>query len=495
MTFPQGIDFRNTSGYVTDPANCTYEIYGGFTSSGNYPRTTPQGNTVGYEGNYSGVDTGYRDRSTSVDPRLAGLHQTTSNTAFTYRIDLPAAGAYKIGAACGDASNAQACYLEVLDTSSSLGVLVNGTTSNANRWFDATGVERTNVTWPTSNALASKTFSTTIARFKIGSGTAANGHISHLWMESAASGAAFAATMAASCNLSGTLSTQIPLATTMPAASSLAAALTTSIRLSATMAAASAFAGTLTTAIPFAATMQAIATMTGTLSAGAALSAVMSSRASLTAALTTAIPLSATMAASANLSGTLSAGAALSATMAASSTMSGALTTAIRFAATMAAGASFTGSFSGTAAQLSATMAARATFTGTLTTALPLAAVMSTRASFSGNLSTPVGFAATMRASSTFSGSLTTSIPLTAVMTARSTLTGTLTDAGANSPPAIELTVDIAPQLLAADLRTRSRLESLFNSENWQVLIETDGPETTSAEGGSVALNPVHALR
>ena len=46
MAFPQGIDFRATSGYVTDPTNCTYEIGNAFSAT--YPRTTAQGNTVGW---------------------------------------------------------------------------------------------------------------------------------------------------------------------------------------------------------------------------------------------------------------------------------------------------------------------------------------------------------------------------------------------------------------------------------------------------------------
>ncbi len=190
MSFQQGTDFRSGAAYVTDPAGCTYEIgyYGNLTS---YPRTTPQGNTVGYEPHALNADV--RDRDNSVDPRLAGFTFTDTTHQLVFRIDLPAAGDYNIGLACGDVFSATgANYIELFDNTTSLGVLINGSTSGANRWLDATGTERTNVTWPTSNAMVTKTFASTILRIKLGNGSTIRGLISHLWVESAATGTTIA---------------------------------------------------------------------------------------------------------------------------------------------------------------------------------------------------------------------------------------------------------------------------------------------------------------
>lgn len=158
MAYPQGIDFRATAGYVTDPANYAYDISGG----NSYPTTTAQGNNVGWE--TSGMET--RDRNAGNDARNAGMNFHNSTNA-DFRMDLSGTGNFNIGLAAGDPSYACPVTVDLYDTSSSLGSLATGSTSGSQKFKDATNTEYTNVTWPGSQTLVSKTFSTTICRFRL----------------------------------------------------------------------------------------------------------------------------------------------------------------------------------------------------------------------------------------------------------------------------------------------------------------------------------------
>lgn len=172
MALPQGIPFRSTSGYVTDGANDSVETSSDNSASGainstTYPRTTAQGNNVGYE--VAGFSSGTtRNRSSSIDVRLAGVHGTNFNN-LTFRIDLPSAGYKAVRFAAGDASyslNITPPGIELFDTTTGLGTLVNTATTGAAKWRDATNVERTSDTdWATNNASVTNRFLTTIARF------------------------------------------------------------------------------------------------------------------------------------------------------------------------------------------------------------------------------------------------------------------------------------------------------------------------------------------
>ncbi len=154
MSFPQGINFRDTAGYVTDGTN-----YDNSNSSrGSYPWVTSQGNSVGW------VDAStiqFRNRNASNDPRLAGLNYT-NDLGNSFRIDLPAPGVYLIGISVGDNDSGQSVGYDLYDNVTSLGSLTTGTTSAAQRYKDATNTEYTDTTWPTSQTLVSKTFASTI---------------------------------------------------------------------------------------------------------------------------------------------------------------------------------------------------------------------------------------------------------------------------------------------------------------------------------------------
>src|SRR6267154_393255 len=97
MALEYGIDFRSTAGLVTDPANCYAERN---SSLNDYPTTTPQGNTVGWES--GGNSVGAFDADAGLDPRIAGFTFTSGGAVADYRIDLPAPGAYDINIAFGD---------------------------------------------------------------------------------------------------------------------------------------------------------------------------------------------------------------------------------------------------------------------------------------------------------------------------------------------------------------------------------------------------------
>jgi hypothetical protein len=184
MAFPQGIDFRSTAGFVTDPASCDEE----HSVVANYPRTSAQGNTVGWEDGTNGV----RDRNANAGDgaKVAGINFNSSGAAERYRIDLPATGSYSVRAACGDGAGVNNTHLDLYDTTTLVANLVtNHTTGGANQFYDATNVQRTSVVdWVNNNALAGPyTLASTICRFH--NGPNPNACVAHVWVE-AASGAA-----------------------------------------------------------------------------------------------------------------------------------------------------------------------------------------------------------------------------------------------------------------------------------------------------------------
>src|SRR3990172_2505210 len=186
MALPQGINFRATAGYVTDPTGTTYQT----ATTANYPFTTPQGNNVGWEAALVG---GTRDRSTTVNARLAGINYTAASaTAKKYRFDLPAAGSYNVRVAMGDAGSSNGAYCQLFDNVTLLSTLVTDHTNTgaAGNFYDATDTLLTAATWPGSNTAYAATFASTIARFSIAPAAGGNYAVAHLYIESAAGGGA-----------------------------------------------------------------------------------------------------------------------------------------------------------------------------------------------------------------------------------------------------------------------------------------------------------------
>lgn len=192
MAFPQGINFRNTEAYRSgeDAASsggngwCYPGPSGG---TQDYPQTTAQGNSVGWETSASSY--GGRNRQLSYDVRLAGWggDDSGTNVVRDFRVTLPAAGDYLIRMAMGDSDSAKDCDCEIIDTSSSLGVIISGNTGAASSYRDAGNNIRTHTAWPGSNSSVTKTFGTTICRFRVGLTTSTQSTwTAHIYIESAA---------------------------------------------------------------------------------------------------------------------------------------------------------------------------------------------------------------------------------------------------------------------------------------------------------------------
>lgn len=183
MALPQGINFRGTAGFVSDTGNndkILADAYGSHTSA--------QGNACGWEDSVFSAD-----RINSIDQRLAGINYLGNGGTARFRIDLPTSGAKNIRLSAGDASNPQSCKVELFDSTTSLGVLCNATTTLADHFLDATNTEYTFITWPGSNTAISATFATTICRFKIGGFSGGSGYttITHCYIEDGAAAAAY----------------------------------------------------------------------------------------------------------------------------------------------------------------------------------------------------------------------------------------------------------------------------------------------------------------
>ena len=94
-----------------------------------------------------------RDRSTTVDPRLAGMDYATNGSPATFYVDLPAPGTYSLSLAMGDAGFGQCgtqCQIQFLDGNTVVGTLTKGPTAQG-FFYDATGANWSAAAWPGSN--------------------------------------------------------------------------------------------------------------------------------------------------------------------------------------------------------------------------------------------------------------------------------------------------------------------------------------------------------
>jgi hypothetical protein len=163
-----GVNFRATSTFVADGANETYCL------GDAYP-VTRGGATFGWETGPSG---GTRDRATFVDRRLAGINFSPA-TGDVFRVDLPAAGQYKVWMAMGDENAPQPTEFEILDGSTNL-LTFTGNTGGPAVFRDATGALLPDTVWPTAEAPVTLTFATTILRLRVTNGAAGNNAVAHL---------------------------------------------------------------------------------------------------------------------------------------------------------------------------------------------------------------------------------------------------------------------------------------------------------------------------
>ncbi len=139
-----GFDFRASSNYVTDPPGDTYVL-----------------NTTAYPTTYNGTNYGWtditkvyaRDRSTMVDPRLAGINYALNGTPGTFYVDLPASGTYNLSLAMGDEGYQECsveCQIQFLDGTTVVGTVAGGPI-NLGYFYDAQSNLWSAAQWPTQN--------------------------------------------------------------------------------------------------------------------------------------------------------------------------------------------------------------------------------------------------------------------------------------------------------------------------------------------------------
>lgn len=156
-----GIDFRGSSGFVTDPAGTTYCL------GDAYP-TTRGGLTFGWE---TITFVNPLDRDNTVDARLAGINYVLNNvTPQTFRVDLPdGAGTRDIRLALGDVPSGQSVqYAELLDNASTIATINDTDGTAAGHFDDANVSDFTAAAWPGGNTARTIATASSILKIRIG---------------------------------------------------------------------------------------------------------------------------------------------------------------------------------------------------------------------------------------------------------------------------------------------------------------------------------------
>ena len=141
----QGFNFRATASFVSDPPDTTHVL-----ATTAYP-TTVGGVTFGWKSTAVVMS---RDRSKSIDPRLAGINYVSNGKPGTFYIALPSPGSYNLSLAMGDNAYTQCatlCQVQFLDGSTVIGT-VSGN-PRGGYFEDATGQSWSASNWATNNLL------------------------------------------------------------------------------------------------------------------------------------------------------------------------------------------------------------------------------------------------------------------------------------------------------------------------------------------------------
>jgi hypothetical protein len=181
MPFDIGINFRATSGFVTDASNEVPWL------GEQYPSTKTAGSgqsvTAGWNVDLS---SNTRDRSASNDRRLAGINFKAVGAVF--QVDLPSAGTYRVYAAGGDTIDGNGSLWDLCDNNT---VIVSLTKDNmtARTYDDATDTVCSNSAWPGSNTPQTYAFVSSTFKLKINSAPLSNNCIAHIRIVQVATGA------------------------------------------------------------------------------------------------------------------------------------------------------------------------------------------------------------------------------------------------------------------------------------------------------------------
>ncbi len=160
-----GMDFRGTSGYVTDPSNHAYSLGESYPSG-----RTLNGQGFGWS---TGSPDGAQDALNTNDARLAGKAYTAPSNRPIFRLNLPSAGSYKIYIAMGDQAGSYLQTVEFYDDTTLLdSTTINAVSSSAaNSFVAADGIAYTHANFVTTGftKYLTFTFATSILKVKVGS--------------------------------------------------------------------------------------------------------------------------------------------------------------------------------------------------------------------------------------------------------------------------------------------------------------------------------------
>lgn len=193
----KGWNFRETLAKVTDGADeIKHPSVDGQSVgyAGDVYPVSGNGTTYGTVISYAGQD-GTRDHSTTpFDRRFGGcIFRSNSSTLFRFRIDLPAAGTYRIRIASGRNSQPTRLFFRILDDATSR-LFINNVQCTADQYIDASGTVRASPSeWASSNAAVDVEFSTTTMIFELGEGEGASGgesYLAHLFIQQLAASTA-----------------------------------------------------------------------------------------------------------------------------------------------------------------------------------------------------------------------------------------------------------------------------------------------------------------
>lgn len=156
-----GINFRDTSGFVSDGVGDTYCL-----KTDTYP-TTRGGVTFGWE------DTGAqdsRDRTTGSpnNPKLSGINFVANGggaTAQRWRLDLDTAAQHTVESAWGDQGSGQIIDAQMRDGTTAFVTYASTSTGANDAYYDSTGTLRTTAAlWLANQTSVTRTFASTIFR-------------------------------------------------------------------------------------------------------------------------------------------------------------------------------------------------------------------------------------------------------------------------------------------------------------------------------------------
>jgi hypothetical protein len=171
------INFRQTNAFVTNGSNqvdwsnegLSKHYYGDGGNSGLAINGTTY--TCGWVLGGGLSDVATRDRTTSGDVRLAGMHFVAQNGAgfADFRLDLTSAGTYEIHVAIGDTADHANNYVAIYDNATLKTTVIDSASNHvADNFYDATGANLSRANWPSSEAGTTVVFASTTLKIRVG---------------------------------------------------------------------------------------------------------------------------------------------------------------------------------------------------------------------------------------------------------------------------------------------------------------------------------------